>query len=228
MCNHIATPSSEQLHEIAPDLQVPEIFEQYHINAFTHADIPVQTSQNPDSITMARWGLIPYFIRDVADMKFSTVNAKSETIHTAKSFQRYIGTYRALLWVNGVYEYQHRQIEGKKTPLKVPHFIYRPDFEPFTLGCVYSVWNNKVTVSIITTEANELFKEIHNTKERMPVIIESDERDKWLGELDKEELDKMMTPYPDDILIAHTISRDLATPNVDSNVPSIQDRVEYE
>lgn len=222
MCNHIATPSSEQLHEIAPDIYIPELFEQYHINAFTHADVPVQTTQDPEQITLARWGLIPFFIKDPADMKFSTVNARSETIHTAKSFQRYIGQYRALLWVNGVYEYQHRPVEGKKTPLKVPYFIYRPDFEPFTLGCVYSVWNNKVTVSIITTEANELFKEIHNAKMRMPLIIDPDKRQQWLSELERSEVDKMMRPYPDDILTAHTITKKLI------NDPSVQEEVHYE
>ncbi len=38
-----------------------------------------------------------------------------------------------------------------------------------------------LTCSIITTAANELMSEIHNTKKRMPVILNPEAEKAWLG-----------------------------------------------
>lgn len=223
MCLHVATPSSEQVLQAAPylpDYEQPELF---HVSAFSAPPLAVQISEEPNYIMQGNWGLVPTWVKDRSTFQAMTFNAVSETIFETKSYKGYIGHQRALLWVNGFYEFQHRD-NGK---LKVPHFIYMPERRPFTMGCVYSWWGEQITFSIITTEANELMSEIHNSKHRMPLIIEPSLRGTWLGELNKAEIQDMMRVYPDDILQAHTVSRDIVKRGYDTNQVGIQAEVLY-
>ena len=47
--------------------------------------------------------------------------------------------------------------------------------------------------SIITTEANNLMKPLHD---RMPVILSQSNENLWLSDLDTGELSKLLMPYP--------------------------------
>ena len=59
------------------------------------------------------------------------------------------------------------------------------DKEIFSFAGIYSEWiDNKETCqtfSIITTDANELMSQIHNTKRRMPLIIAKEMENTWLN-----------------------------------------------
>ena len=54
------------------------------------------------------------------------------------------------------------------------------------LGGIYGNWTEKesgeelTTFSIVTTEANELMTEIHNTKHRMPIVLTKAMEKEWL------------------------------------------------
>ncbi len=75
---------------------------------------------------------------------------------------------------------------GRERPEKaeIPH-LFSED-EIFAFAGLYSHWqdpatnNHTGTYSIITTRANELMSEIHNNKQRMPVILHHRDYDKWL------------------------------------------------
>ena len=60
-----------------------------------------------------------------------------------------------------------------------------PDNELFTFAGLYSDWKNPLTnqiirtYTIITTEANELMAQIHNSKKRMPVVLANENA--WLN-----------------------------------------------
>lgn len=223
MCLHVAIPSSEQILEEAPYLPEFEQPELYHVNAFTAPLLPVQLSEEPSYLTQAHWGLIPHWVKDRSTFLAMTYNAVGENIFTTPSYKGYIRTNRALLWVNGFYEFQHRD-NGK---LKVPHFIYMPDKRPFTMGCVYSQWEDMITFSIITTPANDLLSEIHNTKQRMPFIVPPSLRGTWLHDIPELQIKDMMGVYPDDILKAHPISKNINKRGFDTNYAGIQDEVSY-
>jgi putative SOS response-associated peptidase YedK len=51
---------------------------------------------------------------------------------------------------------------------------------------LWNVWKNPInqeeikTFTMITTEANELMSQIHNTKKRMPMILNNYEEEEWL------------------------------------------------
>ena len=78
------------------------------------------------------------------------------------------------------------------------------------------------TFSVITTGANDLMSEIHNSKKRMPVVLEKKNESLWLDQqADREELGSLLRSYPSSVLAAHTIS-DLVNRNVpERNSPEV-------
>lgn len=62
------------------------------------------------------------------------------------------------------------------------------------------------TFSVITTEANSLLKKIHNTKHRMPAILEREFEGRWLEDnLDEATVRSMLHPYDVRELHAYTV-----------------------
>ncbi len=71
------------------------------------------------------------------------------------------------------------------------------------------------TCTIITTEANEVLKPVHD---RMPVILKPETYDEWLdGKLkDTDKLQKLLVPYSADEMSSHAVSRSVNIPESDS------------
>ncbi len=66
------------------------------------------------------------------------------------------------------------------------------------------------TFAIVTTQANKLMEQVHNSKKRMPVILNEDLAYEWMfGNLDdKRILEIAATQYPTKEMQACTISKD--------------------
>lgn len=76
------------------------------------------------------------------------------------------------------------------------------------------------SVAHITLPANNLVGDIHNTKLRMPAILEKADRDAWLNGT-PEEAWETLTPYPDDLMVAWPVSTRVNTPkNNDAKLDS--------
>ena len=86
------------------------------------------------------------------------------------------------------------------------------------------------TFTILTKAATPLFKKIHNTKNRRPIILRDDEVHVWLNnDLCEEDIQNLMEDDMDDTAIkAYPISKDLYNPKVDSNRANIIEEVKYE
>ena len=169
------------------------------ISGFAHPLLPVIRSNDPAAIVCNRWGLIPPWISSeekAADIAKVTLNARVETVFEKPSFKDAIAKNRCLVLVDGFYEWQ---TVGKK---KTPFFIRLQETGPFALGGIYSDWLNKETgeivqsFSILTTPANALMAEIHNTKQRMPLILDRAHEQKWLDpDLGVEGIQELMVPF---------------------------------
>ncbi len=151
-------------------------------NGFTHPLAPVITTSQKDSIQLYSWGLIPSWAKDESFRK-NTLNARIETIDEKPSYRNYIKN-RCLIVVDGFYEWQWLDPAGKD---KLQYLITLPNEELFAFAGIYSSWTNKLTgevintYSMVTTEANELMAEVHNTKKRMPVILTKENEQDWLN-----------------------------------------------
>ena len=128
------------------------------------------------------WGLVPSWSKDKT-RGASMINARSETLTEKPSFRNLVSEHRCILPIQGFYEWQNLASETKK-PKKQAHYITRVDEQPMTLAGLWTIWKQPDssllrTCTIITTEANEILSPIHH---RMPVILERDSVDIWLGE----------------------------------------------
>lgn len=149
---------------------------------FSHNFTPIIPVDDSNFITLAQWGLIPFWAKDTSFQK-NTLNAKIETITELPSFKNYVKN-RCLIIADGFYEWKWLDEKGKQ---KEKYFISLPNQELFAFAGIYSDYTNKQTgetyrtYSIVTTEANPLMAEIHNTKKRMPVILPPDYESHWLN-----------------------------------------------
>ena len=128
------------------------------------------------------WGLVPSWSKDKTRAA-SMINARSETLTEKPSYRNLVSEHRCILPIQGFYEWQNLASETKK-PKKQAHYITRVDEQPMTLAGLWTIWKQPDssllrTCTIITTEANEILSPIHH---RMPVILERDSVDIWLGE----------------------------------------------
>jgi putative SOS response-associated peptidase YedK len=163
-------------------MKEPELFQAHDIiNGFSFPLMPVITKQNPESIQLFNWGLIPAWAKD-KEIRKNTLNARFETINEKPSFKQVVEN-RCLVLADGFYEWQWLDELGKK---KQKYLIHRPNNEAFAFAGIYSKWIDKLTgeylntFSIITTEASGLMLNIHNSKKRMPIILEEKDEQNWL------------------------------------------------
>jgi len=161
---------------------------------------------------LLRWGLIPFFARGVPP-KYSTINARVETVQTAASYRGpWKRGQRCLVVAQGFYEWQV-QADGKS---KVPFYIHASDQAVFAFAGLWDSSRNEAgeaieSVTHITVPANSLVGEIHNTKQRMPAILEHADRDAWLSGT-PDEAWEALAPYPDDLMVAWPVSTRVNTP----------------
>ena len=203
----------------------------YHASGFAFPEWPVITAEDPGKIKLFTWGLIPHWVKDVEQAKTvrgQTLNARSETVFEKSSFRTSIHKRRCLVISTGFYEWQDF---NKK---KYPWFIKLIDTEIFALAGIYSQWINKSTgeilntFSIITTHANPLMARIHNSKERMPVILPPENEREWLNtDLTDEQIKSFFPAIDDRKMEAHTISRLITSRKENSNVPEVQEEFVY-
>ena len=138
------------------------------------------------------WGLIPFWSKDNTIQQY-TLNAKIETLAEKPSFKHSINK-RCLVIADGFYEWQWLDPKGKN---KQKYIITLPDNGLFAFGGIWSEWVNKATgeiintYSIVTTQANELMCEIHNSKKRMPVILTPEFEQAWLGGTNTKEFEQI-------------------------------------
>ncbi|MFC2112685.1 SOS response-associated peptidase [Bacteroidota bacterium] len=204
----------------------------YYFNAFEIPDLPVIQVEDPESIGMLKWGLIPFWVRDAAaaeDIRRKTFNARMETILEKPSFRESAKSRRCLVLCKGFYEWQQRDKE------KIPHYIYLQGEPPIAMAGLYENWTDRETgemirtCTIITTAANSMMEKIHNTKKRMPLILGPGDEKFWIDpDLSPEKAYSYLKPVAAEQMAAHTISKLITKRGVDKNVPELVQPVSYE
>ncbi|MGE5349588.1 MAG: SOS response-associated peptidase [Actinomycetota bacterium] len=196
----------------------------YYYHAYSLPYMPVVCSDRNEGIRLFRWGLIPSWVADESeanDIMLKTFNARSETISTKPAFRDSFASRRCLVPVRGFFEWQH--LGGRK----IPWYITLEGEEIFSLAGIWDSWalNGGVTLntfSVVTTRANTVMEEIHNTKKRMPVILPATVEGLWLREeLGEDALSALMEPVDSGMLAAHTISPLITNTRADRNRPEL-------
>ncbi|MEP7143656.1 MAG: SOS response-associated peptidase family protein [Ferruginibacter sp.] len=129
---------------------------------------------------------------------------------------------RCLVLSTGFYEWRHIFPLNKKTGLplktavKYPYHIGLKGKEYFYIAGIYNPWTDTATgehietLALVTTAANTLMKQIHNSKERMPAILTEDLAWEWLfNDLEEKRITEIATyQFPAEQMEACTIGKD--------------------
>jgi putative SOS response-associated peptidase YedK len=203
----------------------------YYYHAFGLPEIPAICSGTPEKIRLLRWGLIPSWTRSIEDaniIRYKTFNARSESIKQKPSFSSSFVSRRCIIPVKGFFEWQH---VGKD---KIPWYIYHSDNEIISIAGLYDKWIENTTgeefntFTIITTDANDLMAEIHNSARRMPVILDKSLESRWIDlSVPSSEAQSLLKPCPSEILKAHTIGPLVNDRTSDRNRPEVIRQFNY-
>ncbi|MBK6340922.1 MAG: SOS response-associated peptidase [Bacteroidetes bacterium] len=211
MCYHYAIKTEKKTLEQKTNL----LFEDNNswkstekINCFTLPMLPVVLNEDKKQLKLLQWGLVPFWSK-TSKLDVNLANAKCEDIFEKPSWKNPILNRRCLIPATGFFEWK---LEGKK---KIPYFIYLPNQTLFYFGGIWDRWINNSTgetiesFSIITTPANTLMEEIHNTKKRMPLIISDHLASEWLvNNTNKSEISNLLVPYDSHLMRAEkTVER---------------------
>lgn len=172
-------------------------------------------------LTLMRWGLVPFWSKD-SKPAFNTVNAKAETIARSPAYREAWKRRRCLIPADWFYEW--KKIDEKT---KQPYAIGMKNESMFAFGGLWETWNEQETgnelqtFTIITTDPNELLEAIHN---RMPVIIDSKDYERWLESADPAYLPSdLLRPFPAERMKVWKIARSVG--NVRNNNPGLLDPI---
>lgn len=205
-------------------------------NGFAHPNMWIIPQEKPKNMIPVMWGLIPHYKKDVDPKEYyketirwgSGLNAKSEKLFDSNNYKSSALKRRCIIPVDGFYE-PHR-IENVKKPYSIPFYFERKNGSPFHLAGIYAVTPNKlVTFTILTKAATPMFAEIHNKKNRRPVILQDDDVDVWLDNtLNESDVYNVIDDdLPDVDINAWPISKDLYKRGGEGDRPDIIERVEY-
>ena len=169
---------------------------------------------------LLRWGLVPFWAKH-AKFGYSTINARAEEAASKPAFREALKKRRCLVPADAFYEWMKPNAK-----LKIPYAIALTSGEPCALAGLWESWRpaegpSIETFTILTTDPNEVTEPFHN---RMPVILEPKDYDRWLepGDPARPPVD-LLRPYPADRMRAWPVSARVG--NVRNNDPTLLEPV---
>lgn len=203
----------------------------YHLNGFTHGNLQIIKMEDPETINNATWGLIPNWASQNPEAfrkKSNTLNARSESIFDKASYKESAESKRCLILADGFFEPHHEN--GKA----IPYFCYQPSKEYpegdlFLFAGLYTeLEDTTLTATILTTEADDFFAEVHNKGKRMPLILDELYFEDWLDNgLTNQEINEIMiTGLTKQPFKAHPVSSDIYKRGIDTDRPYIIEPIE--
>lgn len=164
-----------------------------NMNISPGQNIPVVLDPVKRDVQMFRWGLVPGWAKD-PKIGYKMFNARAETIAEKPSFRVSFQRRRCLIPADGFYEWK---IEDGR---KYPYLFTLKKREPFTFAGLWDTWRGQGdevvnSCTIITTVPNSLVAQYH---ERMPVILDDQDRWQWLENTQAETLQALLVPIAED------------------------------
>lgn len=212
MCGRFTlTAELSELQKAFPWAEFPaEMVPRYNIAP--SQPVAVIASHNPKQVDFFLWGLIPNWAKD-PQIGNRLINARAETLTQKPAYRAPYRYRRCLILANGFFEWQK---EGKA---KRPFLIRLISGRPFAMAGLWDRWQSPdgseiLSCTIITTEANDLVKPIHD---RMPVILPFNNLQYWLeaSEAELVQLNSLLQPYPATELEAFAVSPIVNNPHQD-------------
>ncbi len=214
MCGRFAIYSS--LQDLFKYIEYISELEQYQhrYNAAPTNLLPVYRKDSESvKLELLQWGLIPSWAKD-ATIGSKLINARSESANEKPSFRGAFKSRHCLIPANGFFEW--RKLDRQ------PMFIHLPDHPIISFAGLWESWKTPdgkpiETFTILTTDANEMMREIHD---RMPVILTPGEELKWLESQGDEKVSReLLKPLDSGFMSSYPVSKLVNSPR--NNTPDI-------
>ena len=155
-----------------------------------------RTGAHPRQLELGNWG----FLRDQGSGLL--INARAETAASRPSFRAAFSDGRCVIPADGFYEW------SGKGPERRPHWLHRSDGRLLLLAglCQRAPARDPggadggLRFTVLTTAANRMVATLHD---RMPVILEPGDVDRWLAEGPRD----LLRPAPEVTLADRPVSR---------------------
>lgn len=125
----------------------------------------VRIAEERRVLSVARWGLLPSWAES-PKVASRMINARSETVETARAFARYFAGRRCLVPADGWFEWVDKQ----------PHFMTRPQGVVF--GGLWTENRYGLSCTIVTMAAAGQLAQVHH---RMPLLLDENRWEEWLS-----------------------------------------------
>ena len=220
----------KEIGDFMPELQRPVQ------SGFAYGQWPVLRPKHGGTdldLVLMHWELVPFYVKTAAEWSYfrhgglnpqtgrrdpprNTLNAIGEEMLDKVSYKQAARKRRCLVLSSGFYEWRHFTPPGSKKDQAYPYHITLPGHEYFFMGGIWQPWTDQETgetidtFSIVTTAANALMSEVHNKKQRMPLILDEDHAEAWIREdLPEDEIRRLVNwQYPSVEMLAQTIRKD--------------------
>jgi len=222
MCGRytLSTPKKKvievfQIRKLFEDESGSLPFPRYNIAPSQQVAVVLRTQDHSDrQLGWFQWGLIPSWTTDPT-IGHRMINARAETAAIKPAFRSAMRYRRCLIPADGFYEWQK---DGKH---KQPYHIRMQDGRLFAFAALWEHWpspngNAIDSCTILTTDANELVRPIHD---RMPVILEPTDYDRWLDPSMREPqgLEPLLRPCDPQNMTAIPVSNLVNSPTNESS-----------
>lgn len=180
-------------YNVAPTKNIPVVVEHYQ----DPKDTATAWERN---LYLARWGLVPSWAKDLTFGQ-RTFNARSETVIEKPSFRAAVKSRRAVIPVDGYYEWLAPQHKGDR---KQPYYVRPKDGSPIFFAGLYEWWKDPaaegdaqwvLSTTMLTGASPEagskpvVLDELSGLHDRLPLPLGTAMMDEWLsaGEVTKDE-----------------------------------------
>ena len=190
----------------------------FHLESFNVAptnSAPVYTYNKTWKTHYMRWGLIPYWAKDLDKFKgYTTFNARLENLLKGNLWGNCCRFKRCVVPVSGYYEW----IKDTKSKVKIPYYLRRKDQKIMFLAGLwdYHEPTRTYTFTIVTGPSPDNLKWLHH---RMPCVIEpkSETWNTWMNpqknSWEQSELDTLLKPWFDEVTYrVYRVSPDVNKP----------------
>lgn len=163
----------------------------------------IRSSGDGRELLLGEFGLLPFWSKE-RKIKYSTFNARSETVETASSFKApWSRSQRCIIPAEHVVEPDWR------TGKSIPTAISRADGKPMGLAGLWDKWVDKATGEIvhsftmltINADSHGLMRNFHRPgdEKRMVVILPDESHEDWLSAPSPRAMG-LLLPFPADAL----------------------------
>jgi putative SOS response-associated peptidase YedK len=190
-----------------------EVIRNYNV-APTQIYPVIVSHENERQLFPKRWGLVPHWSKGI-DNRYSMINTRSDALDKP-AWRGPIRYRRCIIPASTYYEWQQTE-HGKQ-----PYAIRMQDCGLFGMAGVYDHWEKDGeyidSFSILVTDANDTIRNIHD---RMPVILDEADFDRWLDPSIQKirDIEDLLVPCTDKAMHYYLVSKDVNSPG--NNQPEL-------